>query len=67
MKGGRVLNAWKSLGDGDLNEGRDLKVAFDYRSLLGEVLTKHIGIRDLSRVFPGYANDPRAWTGALKA
>jgi len=67
VKGGRVLNAWKSLGDGDLNEGRDLKVAFDYRSLLGEVLTKHIGIRDLSRVFPGYANDPRAWTGALKA
>lgn len=67
VKGGRVLNAWKSLGDGDLNEGRDLKVAYDYRALLGEALTKHLGIRDLTRVFPGYANDPRAWAGALKA
>ncbi len=67
VKGGRVLNAWKSLGDGDLNEGRDLTVAFDYRAILGEALTKHLGIRDLSRVFPGYANDPRSWAGALKA
>ncbi|HEU4951084.1 MAG TPA: DUF1501 domain-containing protein [Holophagaceae bacterium] len=67
VKGGRVLNAWKGLGDGDLNEGRDLKVAFEHRALLGEALTKHLGLRDLGTVFPGYANDPRAWAGLLRA
>ncbi len=66
VKGGRVLNTWKGLRDADLNEGRDLPIAFDYRSVLGEALTKHLGIRDLSPVFPGYANDPRTWAGALK-
>lgn len=67
VKGGRVLNAWKGLRDGDLNEARDLPVAFDTRALLGEALAKHLGIRDLAAVFPGYSNDPRAWAGALKA
>ena len=67
VKGGRVLNGWKGLRDQDLNDARDLPIAFDYRSLLGEALTKHLGIRDLSGVFPGYANDPRTWAGALKA
>jgi uncharacterized protein (DUF1501 family) len=67
VKGGRVLNAWKGLRDGDLNEARDLPVAFDTRAVLGEALAKHLGIRGLGAVFPGYANDPRAWAGALKA
>ena len=67
VKGGRVLNAWKGLRDEDLNDARDLKVAYDTRTLLGEALTKHLGLRDLAAVFPGYANDPRAWAGALKA
>lgn len=67
VKGGRVLNGWKGLRDQDLNEARDLAVAYDTRALLGEVLVKHLGLRDLRDVFPGYANDPRAWPGALKA
>ena len=67
VKGGRVLARWQGLRDQDLHEGRDLPVAFDHRSVLGEALTKHLGIRDLSKVFPGYASDPRAWAGALKA
>lgn len=67
IKGGRVLNAWKGLRDQDLNEARDLALAFDTRAILGEVLTKHLGLRDLGAVFPGYTNDPRAWAGALRA
>ena len=67
VKGGRVLHAWKGLRDADLNEARDLPVAFDYRAILGEILAKHLGLRDLGAVFPGYANDPRAWAGALRA
>jgi len=54
VKGRRVLARWKGLKESDLYEGRDLAVTTDHRDVLGEVLTAHLGITDLSRVFPGY-------------
>lgn len=67
VKGGRVLHQWKGLRDADLNETRDLPIAFDFRAVLGEVLAKHLGLRNLATIYPGYPNDPRSWPGALKA
>ena len=46
VRGGRVHGRWPGLRDGDLYEGRDLAVTTDFRDLLGEVLSEHLGLRD---------------------
>jgi len=67
IKGGRVYSRWPGLSDGELYQGRDLTVTTDYRSVLGEIMTKHLGNRDLKAVFPGFANDPKKFLGLVKA
>ena len=67
VKGGRVYTKWPGLNDDQLNQGRDLAVTTDYRSVLGEIISKHLGDRALTSVFPGFANDPRQYLGILKA
>jgi uncharacterized protein (DUF1501 family) len=67
IKGGRVYTRWPGLSEEQLNQGRDLAVTTDYRSVLGEIISKHLGDRDLKKVFPGFANDPRQFLGLVKA
>jgi uncharacterized protein (DUF1501 family) len=67
VKGGRVYTKWPGLNEDQLNQGRDLAVTTDYRSVLGEIITKHLGDRALSGVFPGFANDPKQYLGIVKA
>jgi uncharacterized protein (DUF1501 family) len=67
IKGGRVYSRWPGMNDGQLYEGRDLAVTTDYRSVLGEIMTKHLGGRNLSTVFPGFTNDPRQFLGVIKS
>ncbi len=67
VKGGRVYTRWPGLDEAQLNQGRDLAVTTDYRSVLGEVISKHLGDRQLAKVFPGYANDPKQFLGLVKA
>jgi uncharacterized protein (DUF1501 family) len=67
IKGGKVYTRWPGMNDGQLYQGRDLAVTTDYRSVLGEVISKHLGDRDLKAVFPGFANDPRQFLGLVKA
>jgi uncharacterized protein (DUF1501 family) len=55
------------LNDHQLNEGRDLALTTDFRSVLGEILTKHIGAKDLSTVFPGFDNNPRKFPGLVRS
>ncbi len=64
VAGGRVHGRWPGLEAGQLYEGRDLAVTTDFRDLLGELLTRHLGARDLRTVFPGY--EPR-FPGVLRA
>jgi uncharacterized protein (DUF1501 family) len=54
------------MSEGQLYQGRDLAVTTDYRSVLGEILTMHVGSRDLKGVFPAYANDPKQFLGLIK-
>jgi len=35
--------------------------------VLGEILTKHIGVADLKPVFPGFDNNPRKFPGVIKS
>ena len=67
IKGGRIYSRWPGLNDAQLYEGRDLAVTTDYRSVLGEVITKHVGARDLAAIFPGFQNDARSQLGLIKS
>ncbi len=67
VKGGKVYTRWPGMSDEKLYEGRDLAVTTDYRSVLGEIMTKHLGGRDLATVFPGFTNDPRQFLNLVKA
>jgi hypothetical protein len=50
-----------------LNEGRDLKLTTDFRSVLGEVISGHLGSENLQPVFPGFDNSPAKFPRLLKA
>jgi uncharacterized protein (DUF1501 family) len=67
IKGGKVYTKWPGMEDAQLHDGRDLAVTTDYRSILGEIMTKHLGQSKLGPVFPGFANDPREFLGLVKA
>jgi uncharacterized protein (DUF1501 family) len=67
IKGGKVYTRWPGMGEGQLYEGRDLAVTTDYRSVLGEILTKHLGNRDLAKVFPGFDAAPKNYLNLVKA
>jgi len=66
VKGGKVYGKWPGLDDHQLNEGRDLALTTDFRYILGETLTKHIGVKDLATVFPGFDNNPHRFPGLIK-
>jgi SAM-dependent methyltransferase len=52
VKGGAVYGDWKGLKNDQLNEGRDLAVTTDFRDVFGEVALKHLGSKDLNKIFP---------------
>ena len=66
VKGGQVYGKWPGLGPGQLNEGRDLALTTDFRSVLGEVISGHLGTKDLRPVFPGFENSPAKFPRLLK-
>jgi len=66
VKGGKVYTQWPGMDEGQLYEGRDLAVTTDYRTVLSEIISKHLGDRDLGTVFPGFADDPRQRLGLVR-
>lgn len=56
VRGGKVYGQWPGLEPEQLNEGRDLALTTDFRRVLGEVLSCHLGNQDLAGVFPGFDN-----------
>jgi uncharacterized protein (DUF1501 family) len=58
VAGGKVYGRWPGLDRSQLYEGRDLQVTTDFRTVLGELLARHLGNSELSAVFPGF--DARA-------
>jgi uncharacterized protein (DUF1501 family) len=67
VKGGKVYGKWPGLSSDHLNEGRDLALTTDFRSVLGEVISGHLGSNNLRNVFPGFENSPAKFPGLLKA
>jgi len=54
VRGGKVYGKWPGLEKEQLFEGRDLAVTTDYRDVLGELVSGHLGQKNLGEVFPGY-------------
>jgi uncharacterized protein (DUF1501 family) len=54
VNGGKVYGDWQGVGDAALNEGRDLPVTTDFRSVLAQVAERHLllGAPQLARIFP---------------
>jgi uncharacterized protein (DUF1501 family) len=55
VAGRQVAGRWPGLSASARHEGRDVAVTTDFRDLFGEILTRHLGARDLGQVFPGHA------------
>jgi len=66
VNGKRIAGRWPGLGQPERYEGRDVAVTTDFRDLFGEILTRHLGARDLRAVFPGYVADPARFPGVIK-
>ena len=67
VRGGQVHGRWPGLAPDRLYEGRDLAITTDFRDLLGEVLVRHMGARDLAKVFPGHDSPPTRFPGVIRA
>src|SRR4029434_11252651 len=58
VRGGKVYGRWAGLAPEVLYEGRDLDLTTDYRTVCSEVLSRHMGQRDVARIFPGFPPAP---------
>jgi uncharacterized protein (DUF1501 family) len=65
LRGGRVHGRWPGLSRDRLHEGRDLALTTDFRDLLGELLVRHLGLRDLRKVFPGHDTAASRFPGVM--
>lgn len=54
VHGGKVYGEWPGLAAEQLYEGRDLNLTTDFRDVLGELVSRHLGNPNLATVFPGY-------------
>ncbi len=57
VNGGRVYGRWPGLAADKLDPTGDLAITTDYRIVLAEILSQHMGLAaaDLGHVFPGFA------------
>jgi uncharacterized protein (DUF1501 family) len=54
VRGGKVYGRWPGLAPELLYEGRDLSLTTDFRTVCGEVISRHLGQKDLAKIFPGF-------------
>jgi uncharacterized protein (DUF1501 family) len=65
VRGGKVYGKWPGLESAQLWQNRDLAVTTDFRDVFIEVVTGHLGARDVSKIFPGFTSTKTL--GFLKA
>jgi uncharacterized protein (DUF1501 family) len=65
VKGGKVYGDWKGLKSDQLYEGRDLALTTDFRDVFAEAASKHMGAKDLDKIFPNYSAKPANFKGYL--
>lgn len=65
VRGGKVYGKWPGLAPEQLNEGRDLKLTTDFRTVFSEVAVKHLGAARVEKIFPGYTGNAHDWLGLV--
>ncbi len=65
VKGGKVYGDFKGLKSDKLYEGRDLDVTTDFRDVFAEAAYKHLGAKDLEKLFPKYSATKDKFRGFL--
>jgi len=65
VKGGKVYGKWPGLAPEQLNEGRDLKLTTDFRTVFSEVAVKHLGATRVEKIFPGFTGGSQEWLGLV--
>ena len=58
ITGGRIHGEWPGLSPDQLHERRDLAVTTDFRTVLSQLVTGHLGHRHVAGVFPGFTSAP---------
>ena len=58
INGGKVYGQWPGLAPEQLYEGRDLTLTTDFRNVFAEILQKHMGTRNVAKVFPNFEAAP---------
>jgi len=66
VKGGKVYGKWPGLGVEQLYEQRDLALTTDFRDVLSEAVSRHLGNPNLKPVFPGYEASVDRFRGYLR-
>jgi uncharacterized protein (DUF1501 family) len=56
VEGGKVYGQWPGLDQSQLYEGRDLALTTDFRRVLSEAVSQHLGNPKMDQIFPGFAN-----------
>jgi uncharacterized protein (DUF1501 family) len=54
VRGGKVYGRWPGLAPEVLYEGRDLALTTDFRTVCSEVVSRHLGQKDLTKIFPNF-------------
>ena len=54
INGGRVIGEWPGLIEEESDGPGGLRIRYDYRSVLSEILVRVLGCRGVDRVFPGF-------------
>ncbi len=67
VNGGRIYGAFDGLAPAHLHERRDLPVTTDYRDVLAELCERQLGVRDMTRIFPGYPIRAERRLGLIRA
>jgi uncharacterized protein (DUF1501 family) len=63
VRGGKVYGRWPGLSIERRYERRDLAITTDFRDVFGEVVVRHMGVRDAGPIFPGYDVNPTKFPG----
>ena len=54
VRGGKVYGRWPGLAPEVLYEGRDLDLTTDFRTVCSEVVSRHLGQKELTKIFPNF-------------
>jgi uncharacterized protein (DUF1501 family) len=55
VTGGRMYGRWPGLENDALDEGADLAITTDYRTVLSEMVSSHLRSADVGSIFPGFS------------